>query len=146
MRSPLRTILLLALVALAVVAVTRWPRINVVETGRTPEYPDLRDRELAASEAVVAKAAKAAVESLPHWSLVGAGAGRGGSAIQALATTPPGLKTEMTISIRRSGGKTVVHGHARSIFGPWDFGRGARHLEDFFQAFDREMAGGSGGR
>jgi hypothetical protein len=141
MRQLLRTLVLLALVAAVVVALTRWPRINVVETGRTPEYPELRDRELAAPEAAVARAAKAAVESLPHWSLVGAGAGRGGSAIQALATTPPGLKTEMTISIRRAGGKTVVHGHARSTFGPWDFGRGAEHLREFFEAFDREMAG-----
>ena len=135
-------VLAIAVVVGAAVLATRWPRLNVVESGRMPEYPDLRDRELAAPEAAVAKAAKAAAATLPNWTLVGAGQGRGGTAIQAIASTPPGLKSEMTISIRRQGAKTLVHGHARSTFGPWDFGRGARHLEDFFEAFDREMAGG----
>ena len=133
-------VIVVAVVAVAAVAATRWPRINVVETSRTPEYPHLRDRELAAPEAAAARAAKAAVATLPGWTLTAAGQGRGGNAIQALASTPPGLKTEIMISIRRVGGKTVVHGHARSTYGPWDFGRGAKHLDDFFQAFDREMS------
>jgi hypothetical protein len=141
-----RYALVIAVVAGAVVAATRWPRINQVETGRTPEYPGLRERELAAPEATVARAAKAAVESLPNWTLVGAGQGRGGTAIQAVARNPVRLKTELTISVRRERGKTVLRALARSTFGPWDFGQGARHIEDFLQAFDREMAGGSGGR
>ena len=44
--SPGRAVLLVAVVAIAGVAATRWPRINEVETGRTPEYPELRDRVL----------------------------------------------------------------------------------------------------
>lgn len=137
-----RYALVIAVVAGAVVAATRWPRINQVETGRTPEYPGLRERELAAPEAAVARAAKAAVASLPNWTLVGAGQGRGGTAIQAVARNPVRLKTELTISIRRERGKTVLRALARSTFGPWDFGQGARHIEDFLAAFDREMAGG----
>ena len=137
-----RYALVIAVVAGAVVAATRWPRINQVETGRTPEYPGLRERELAAPEATVARAAKAAVESLPNWTLVGAGQGRGGTAIQAVARNPVRLETEITISIRRERGKTVLRALARSTFGPWDFGQGARHIEDFLAAFDREMAGG----
>ncbi len=140
MRQLARYALVIALVAAAAIAFTRWPRINQVETGRTPEYPQLRARELAAPEAAVARAAKAAVESLPNWTLVGAGQGRGGTAIQALATNPVRLKTELTISIRRERGKTVLRALARSTFGPWDFGQGARHIEDFLEAFDREMA------
>jgi len=143
MRSLVRTVVILALVAGAVLAVTRWPRINQVETGRTPEYPELRAREFAAPEAAVAKAARAAVGSLPDWTLVGEGQGRGGTAIQAVAANPSPLKTEMTISVRREGGKTVVRTLARSTFGPWDFGQGARHIEDFHAALDRAMAGGS---
>ncbi len=140
MRQLLRTLAVIALIAGVVVAVTRWPRINQVETGRTPEYPELREREFAASEAVVGRAAKAAVEALPGWTLVGAGAGRGGTAVQAIATRPGFLKTEMTIAIRRQGAKTVVRTLARSTFGPWDFGQGARHIADFHAALDREMA------
>ena len=135
-----RAVLVLALAGGAVVAATRWPRINQVEAGRTPEYPHLREREFAASEAAVAKAAKAAVASLSGWTLVGAGQGRGGTGIQALAANPARLKTEMTISVRRQGAKTVVRTLARSTFGPWDFGQGARHIEDFHAALDREMA------
>ena len=140
MRQLLRTLLVLAVIGAAVVAATRWPRINQVETGRTPEYPGLREREFAASEAAVGRAARAAVESLPGWTLVGAGAGRGGTAVQAIAASPSFLKTEMTIAIRRQGARTVVRTLARSTFGPWDFGQGARHIEAFHAALDREMA------
>lgn len=140
MRKLLRTLVILALVAGAAVAATRWPRINVVETGRTPEYPELRERELAASEAAVGRAAKAAVAALPGWSFVGAGQGPGGTSIQALATNPAPVKTEMTITIRRQGGKTVVRVRARSTFGPWDFGQGARHIQAFLAELDRKLA------
>ena len=136
-----RLVLLLALVGAAAVAATRWPRINQVEAGRTPEYPELREREFAAPEAAVAKAAKAAVESLPNWTLTASGQGRGGTGIQAIAKNQAQMKTEMTISVRRQGAKTVVRTLARSTFGPWDFGQGARHITDFHQALDRELGG-----
>src|SRR5688572_13538463 len=140
MRQRTFNVVVVALVAAAAVAATRWPRINVVETGRTPEYPDLREREYAAPEAAVGRAAKAAVAALPGWTFVGAGEGRGGTSIQALATRPAPVKTEMTITIRRQGGKTTVRARARSTFGPWDFGQGARHIEDFLAELDRQMA------
>lgn len=135
-----RLVLVVAVVAAAGYAATRWPRINEVETGRTPEYSELRDREYVAPEATVGKAARAAVAALPGWSLVGAGQGAGGTAIQALATNPKPIETEMTVSIRRQGGKTMVHVKARSTFGPWDFGQGARHIEAFLAELDRQIA------
>ena len=140
MRQLLRTLIVVALIAGAVVVATRWPRINEVETGRTPEYPELRERELAAPEASVGRAAKAAVAALPGWTFVGAGQGPGGTSIQALATNPAPVKTEKTITIRRQGGKTVVRVRARSTFGPWDFGQGARHIEAFLAELDRQLA------
>ena len=140
MRQRTLNVLVVALVAGAAVAATRWPRLNEVETGRTPEYPDLREREYAASEAAVGRAAKAAVAALPGWSFVGAGQGPGGTSIQAVATNPDPLKTDMTITIRRQAGKTMVRVRARSNFGPWDFGQGARHIDSFLAELDREMA------
>ena len=140
MRQRTFNVLVVALVAGAVVAATRWPRINEVETGRTPEYPELREREFVASEASVGRAAKAAVAALPGWSFVGAGQGPGGTSIQALATNPAPVKTEMTVTIRRQGGTTMVRVRARSIFGPWDFGQGARHIQSFLAELDRQMA------
>jgi uncharacterized protein DUF1499 len=139
MRRLLRTLVIVALVAGAIVAATRWPRINEVETGRTPEYPELRVRELAASEDTVGRAAKAAVAALPGWSFVGAGQGPGGTSIQAVATRPSALRTDMNITIRRQGGKTTVRVRARSDFGPWDFGQGARHIQSFLDELDRRL-------
>lgn len=143
MRQLPRTLVVVALVAGAVVAATRWPRLNQVETGRTPEYSQLQERELAASEAAVGRAARAAVEALPGWTLVGGGAGRGGTAIQAVAANPVRLKTEITISIRRQGAKTRVRVLARSRFGPWDFGQGARHIEAFLAELERGLERGA---
>src|SRR5512132_2699904 len=100
---PLTAVVLLAVAAGAAVAATRWPRLNEVETGRTPEYPELREREFVAPEASVGRAARAAVAALPGWTFVGAGQGPGGTSIQALAAYPDPVKTEMTITIRRQG-------------------------------------------
>jgi hypothetical protein len=49
----------------------------------------------------------------------------------------------MTISVRRQGGKTVVRTLARSTFGPWDFGQGARHIEAFHEELEKHLAGGA---
>jgi hypothetical protein len=141
MRQLLRTIVVVAVVGGAIVAATRWPRINQVETGRTPEYPELREREYAASEAAVGRAAREAVEGLPGWRLVGGGAGRGGTAIQAVVSNPLRLETEVTVAIRRQGAKTTVRVLARSTFGPWDFGRGARQIGTFLAELDRRLEG-----
>ena len=138
--SPGRAVLLVAVIAAVGVAATRWPRINEVETGRTPEYPGLREREFAAPEAAVGRAARAAVAALPGWTFVGAGQGPGGTSLQALATNPEPVKTEMTVTIRRQGSKTTVRVKARSTFGPWDFGQGARHIEAFLAELDRQLA------
>ena len=63
----LHTKILLGLLIGAVFAATHWPRINSVETGRTPEYPDLAVRDYGASEAKVDKAARGAIAALPRW-------------------------------------------------------------------------------
>ena len=73
----------IAILAAAGGALLAWPRINDVETGRTPQYPDLQDRTYAASEERVAEAVKKLLPTLPRFHLVGAGHGPGGSSIQA---------------------------------------------------------------
>src|SRR5687767_1669050 len=104
-----------------------WPRINDVETGRAPEYPDLQPRVYAAREDAVARAARAAIDALPGWTFVGAGRGPAGSEIQALATVPPlPLKHEVTIRLRREGAKTRVTVRSRGRVGPVDLGQNAR--------------------
>lgn len=129
----------LVLVLVAVAAVT-WPRINDVETGRTPEYPDLKVREYRQSEDAVAQAARAVVGRLPRWTFVAAGKGPGGSEVQAVARVPVGFKQDVTIRIRRQGGATRVSVRSRSRVGKWDFGQNARNIRAFLAALDRDVS------
>ncbi len=131
--------LLLGLVAL-VVAATAWPRLNDVETGRTPEYPELRPRDYAASEESVLKAAKQSLERLPRWSFVGAGSGPAGSELQAVhATRVFGFKDDVTVRIGRQGGRTRVSVRSRSRVGVWDFGQNARNIKELLGELDRAL-------
>ena len=57
-------------VLLVLFALRAWPLINVVETGRTPEYPDITPRVYRVSTDRVFDAALHAVHWLPRWSLV----------------------------------------------------------------------------
>lgn len=140
MRHLLKQILLVALVVAVVLAVTHWPRIDHVETGRTPEYPELRVRDYGLSEEKVAKAARAAVAALPRWKAVGGGKGPGGTEIQAEASLPVlGLKDDVFIRIRRQDGRTTVNVLSRSRSLSWDFGQNARNIEGFLKELDRQV-------
>jgi uncharacterized protein (DUF1499 family) len=138
----MKRILLLLLVAGAAAAVLAWPRLNSVETGRTPEYPDLQPRAYAASEQNVTEALKAAAARLPRFAFVGAGRGPGGSEVQYVATTPVlRFKDDVTVRIRREGGQTKVGVRSRSRFGTLDFGQNARNVRELLAALDQELAG-----
>jgi uncharacterized protein (DUF1499 family) len=135
-----KAVLLVAVGIAAFVALTRWPLINDVETGRTPEYPDLRVREFVTAESTVAKAARKTVERLPRWTFVGEGRGPGGTEIQAVARTRVfSFKDDVTIRIRRAGGMTKLSVRSRSRFGKWDFGQNARNIKEFLKELDQEL-------
>jgi uncharacterized protein (DUF1499 family) len=136
----LKKLLVLVVLAGAGVAVTAWPRINSVETGRTPEYPDLQPREYRQSEKAVAEAARSVVEGLPRWRLVGSGRGPGGTAIHALATTLVlRFQDDVTIRIRRKAGKTQLSVRSSSRAGKWDFGQNARNIRKLLAALDARL-------
>ena len=133
--------LALALVVIGVaLAYARWPRINDVETGRTPQYPGLRVREYAAGEDAVARAARAAIAALPRWEVVGWGSGPGGTEIQAVAATRLlRFKDDVTVRIHRKGGRTQVSVRSRSRIGRADFGQNARNIQAFLDQLDRAL-------
>jgi uncharacterized protein (DUF1499 family) len=119
-----------------------WPRLSEVETGRTPEYPELRVRDFMAGEGKIAKAARATVERLPRWTFVAEGRGPGGSEIQAVARTRIlRLEDDVTIRIRREGGRTRVSVRSKSRSGSADFGQNARNIRLFLSELDRELFG-----
>lgn len=127
----LKKLLLLAIVAGAALALTAWPRLNEVETGRTPEYPDLQVQEYAASEALVVEAVTDAMATLSGWSLVGSGKGPSGSAVSAVRTTRwLRFKDDVSVKVERRQGKSRVSVRSRSRIGKWDFGQNARNVRE----------------
>jgi Protein of unknown function (DUF1499) len=138
-RSTLGVIVVVAAVVAALCLA--WPRIHEVETGRTPEYPDLRPRTYAAGLDKVAGGVKAAVAALPRWRLVGAATGARGADVQAEHMIPfVGLKEDVTVRLRRQGGHTEVGVLSRSAWFRWDFGQNARNVRQLLAALDDEMA------
>ncbi len=142
MRLPraVKWMLLLAALAGAGVAFTTWPRINDVETGRTPEYPDLQPRRYAAGVEPVLRAAREAIASLPRWRLVGGGTGPGGAELRAVRTTRLlRFEDDVSVRIRREGGRTLVSVRSRSRVGTGDFGQNARNIREFLAALDARV-------
>jgi uncharacterized protein (DUF1499 family) len=134
--------LLLLVIAGAVAAFLAWPRLNMVETGHTPEYPDLQPREYAASEQRVTEALKTAAGRLSRFAFVGAGRGPGGSEVHYVASTPVlRFKDDVNVRIRREGAKTKVTVRSKSRMGTMDFGQNARNVRELLAALDREMGG-----
>jgi len=138
----MKRLLLLLVVAGAVAAFLAWPRLNMVETGRTPEYPDLQPREYAAGEQRVTEALKTAAGRLSRFAFVGAGRGPGGSEVHYVASTPVlRFKDDVNVRIRREGAKTKVTVRSKSRMGTMDFGQNARNVRELMAALDREMGG-----
>jgi len=117
-----------------------WPRIHQVETGRTPEYPDVKPRSYAAGEEKVAAAVTTVIGRLPLWRVVGAARGAKGMDVQAEHAVPlVGLKEDITVRVRRLGGRTEVGVLSRSPSLPWDFGQNARNIRHLLDELDRQM-------
>lgn len=135
------TLAILLVIAAAVAALClAWPRIHQVETGRTPEYPDLQPRTYAAGEDKVGAAVKAVIGRLPRWRMVGAARGPRGTDVQAEHAMPlVGLKQEITVAVRRQGGRTEVRVLSRSPSMRWDFGQNARNIRQLLNELDRQM-------
>ena len=136
----MKKLLVVLLIAGGVAAALAWPRINDVETGRTPEYPDLKERDYQASPEAVSRAVQSAVTHLPRWSLVGSGSGRAGSEVRAVHRTYLGFKDDVTVRIHREGGRTKVSVRSKSRIGSWDFGQNARNVRELVAELDRTLS------
>jgi uncharacterized protein (DUF1499 family) len=135
-----RKLLLAVGILAAIAAVVAWPRINDVETGRTPEYPDLTVREYSASPDQVAKAVEQSLARLPRWTLVGSGKGPMGSEVAAVHQTLVfRFKDDVTVKIRREGPRTKVSVRSHSRLGKWDFGQNARNVRELLGALDQAL-------
>lgn len=136
-----RVVVGVAVVAMGLgIALTRWPRISDVETGRTPEYPHLQVQRFTATDERVTRAARAAIAHLPGWELVGSGRGPGGAELVAVARTRVlRFKDDVTVRVRRRDGAAEVAVRSRSRLGKADFGQNARNIRAFQAEMERQM-------
>lgn len=126
------------LIVVSIVLLKSWPVINVVETGRTPEYPDVQPRQYAVGRAQVFDAAMHAVNRLPRWALVSSRAETG--EIRAEATTLVlRFVDDVVIRVTEQGNGTVVSVRSSSRVGRGDFGQNARNIRAFLAACDRQL-------
>jgi hypothetical protein len=141
MRTLAKWVLAIVVGGALVLAFTTWPLLHDVETGKTPEYPDLRIREFRASPDRVAKALDAALPRLAGWEVVGFGHGQSGYSLQAVHTTPVvQLKEEVSVRVWREGEKTRMTVRSRSRTELPDFGQNARNIRELLAALDRELS------
>jgi uncharacterized protein (DUF1499 family) len=120
-----------------------WPVINVVETGKTPEYPDVMPRQYSASKGLVFDASLHAVGRMPRWTLVSSRSEQG--EIRAEATTRLfRFVDDVVVRVTEEGGRTAVNVRSASRVGRGDLGQNARNIRAFFLELDRQLATGSG--
>lgn len=131
---------------IAALLVTRWPPINDVRTGATPEYPDLQPRRYDLPYARVRSAALATARGMPGWEVV---AGEGEEAdgqtapgeIRAVASVPlTPFKDDVTVRVTEESGQTVVNVRSRSRVGRGDLGVNARRVRAYLRALDARLS------
>jgi uncharacterized protein (DUF1499 family) len=121
-----------------VLTLTRWPAINVVETGKTPEYPDLIPQVYEADPGRVFDAAMHAVDRLPRWSLIAYDPATG--EIRAEARTRMfRFVDDVVVRVGEGKGGTVVSIRSASRVGRGDFGQNARNIRALYEELDRQL-------
>lgn len=126
-------------VLLVLIALRAWPMINVVETGRTPEYPDIQPRAYRAGPDHVFDAALHAVHRMPRWSLVSHQPATGEIRVEA-RTLVWRFVDDILIRVRVRADDAIVEVRSASRIGRGDFGQNARNIRSFLQELDRQVA------
>lgn len=115
-----------------------WPVLNRVETGTTPEYPNLQPLTVALPPGRVFEAALAVARTLPRWTVVKADPAAG--LIDAEARTRFWrFVDDVTIRIAAKGGRTTIFVRSASRVGLGDLGQNARNIRAFLDALRRAL-------
>jgi hypothetical protein len=134
-----------ALVALpagfVLVLLGRWPMVQAVETGRTPEYPYLQPATYPELPVHVFEAARRAIERMQGWTLVGTEPDEG--ILRAhVVSSPFGFTSEVTVMVRRIEGVTRVSVRSEIPAGRerlGDFGQNARNVRQVLRELRLQM-------
>lgn len=121
------------------VAASIWPVINEVETGSTPEYPEVQPHYYTADPQRVFEEARAGVQSLEQWTLVSEDSAA--HTLQAERETSVfGFVDDVSVTIDPiTEFVTRVHVKSASRVGKGDFGQNARNIEEFLAELDRRL-------
>lgn len=140
MKTLVKQLLVLGLIAYGFYLFTAYPRLREVETGKTPEYPELQPHDYGFPVDQVTAGVKKVMGDLGRWEIVGEGKGPEGARIQAVhrhALLP--LRDDVVVSIRREKGRSVVNVRSKARLDAPDLGRQARAIGDLLYALDREV-------
>lgn len=121
------------------VAASIWPVINEVETGKTPEYPEVQPQYYTTDPQRVFEEATGAVEELGGWTL--ANEDTASYLLEAERETNVfGFIDDVTIRVEPvTEFVTRVHVKSTSRVGKGDFGQNARNIEEFFVELDQRL-------
>ena len=132
--------LIVAIAVIGIGLVLVWPRINVVQTGHTPQYPDLQPRRYALSLDRVFDGALHAVNRLPRWTLISHEPSTGEILAEAKSRVFR-FVDDVRVRVTQSDGTMIVEVRSASRVGRWDFGQNARNIGAFFAELDQQVAG-----
>ncbi|MGM0555361.1 MAG: DUF1499 domain-containing protein [Myxococcota bacterium] len=121
------------------VAASIWPVINEVETGATPEYPDVQPQYYTTEPRRVFDESVGAVEELEQWTLVSSDPAQW--RIEAERETDVfGFVDDITVTIEPvTEFVTRVNVRSSSRVGKGDFGQNARNIEELFDELDNRL-------
>lgn len=134
------TLATLAAVIVAIIAVSMtWPVLNVVETGKTPEYAHILPQYYSTEPQRVFDESAASAQALPGWTVITQD--RTTLTLTAERTTRlMGFVDDITIKVEPvTEFATRVHLKSASRIGKGDFGQNARNIQEFFGELDRRL-------
>lgn len=134
------TLVTLAVIIVAVIAVSMtWPVLNVVETGKTPEYADILPQYYSTDPQRVFDESAATVKSLQDWTVITED--RAALTVKAERKTRlMGFVDDVVIKVEPvTEFATRVHIKSSSRVGKGDFGQNARNIQQFFTELDRRL-------
>ena len=127
------------LVSSMVITACVWPMINEVETGMTPEYPEIQPHYYSTSPDRIYEEALAAVDDLESWTVVSSESAT--FEIEAERTTRVfRFVDDVTIRVEPvTEFVSQVYVRSASRVGRSDLGQNARNIEEFFVELDQRL-------
>lgn len=116
------------------------PRINDVETGKTPQYPEVQPLAVRAAPEKVFGAVSAVAGRMERWTVVKVDR----ATMTLLAEARSKLwrfVDDVTVRVEADGAGSKVQMRSRSRLGKSDFGANAARIRTFLRLVAREMPG-----